>query len=142
MSSKAHSPKRVTIKSFAHEYLVKTSFVDIYGRNIGYDYSFILAEIKKQFPHARTTRRLLQDMAYILNRDERFPVRRRSRRALAEDYAMALLLRRNSRNVYRNVATAVKKKFPDHRPTLDRIKALDVWLSRKGFPIPPRTPAP
>lgn len=134
-------PKRLTIKKFAHDYFMRVSFVDIYGRNIGYDYDLILDEIKTNFPGARTSRRWLQDMAYVLNRSAKLPVRRRSRRALSEDYAMSLLLRRGGVHVYRDVATTVQKKFPEHRPTPARLKSIEVWLRNKGYTIPPRPEA-
>lgn len=132
------SAPKLTIKKFAHDYFMRVSFVDIHGRNIGYDYDFILEEIKANFPGARTSRRLLQDMAYILNRSERLPVRRRSRRALSEEYAMSLLLRRSGRRVYSNIADDVKKKFHEHRPTKARLRSLEVRLRNRNFPIPPR----
>lgn len=133
------SAPKMTIKQFAHDYFLKVSFVDIYGRNIGYDYSYILAKIKEQFPNARTSRRWLQDMAYIFNRTEKFPVRRRSRQALAEDYAMALLLKKNGPNTYSNIAGAVRRKFPDRRISHERLRSLEVWLRNKNYPIPSRS---
>jgi hypothetical protein len=134
----SRAPKKPTIKKLAHEYFVKVNFIDIYGRNIGYDYSFILDRIKEQFPDAQTSRRWLQDMAYIFNRDEKFPVRRRSRRALSEDYAMALILKRSGRHVYSSIAREVRKKFPEQHIYIARLRSLELWLKNKGFAIPPR----
>jgi hypothetical protein len=129
------SAPKMTIKKFAHDYFMRVSFIDIYGRNIGYDYDFILEEIKRTFPDARTSRRWLQDMAYILNRSARLPVRRRSRRTLAEDYAMSLLLRPY---LYGSVRDAVRKKFPEHGTSLRTLRSLEVRLRNRGFTIPPR----
>src|ERR1035437_2731333 len=54
----SRAPKKPTIKKLAHEYFVKVNFIDIYGRNIGYDYSFILdANKKKKTPAASPPRR-------------------------------------------------------------------------------------
>lgn len=132
----ASAPKRLTIKKFAHDYFMRISFIDIYGRKVGYDYNFILQEIKTNFPGARTSRRWLQDMAYVLNRSERLPVRRRSRRALAEDYAMALLLRPSQ---YGSIRDAVKKKFPEHGTSTHSLQSLEVRLRNRGFVIPSRS---
>lgn len=134
MSARARKP---TIKTFAHDLLVKTNFVDIHGRAVGYDYDYILARIMEQFPEARTTRRLVQDMAYIFNRTERLPVRRRSRRALAEDYAAVLLLR-PTRTFNSNVRDGVKRKFPDQTITVEELKVLGRKLSSRGFTVPRR----
>src|ERR1035437_386259 len=136
MSSRA--PKKLTIKKFAHEYLVKINFIDIYGRNIGHDYSFILDKIKEQFPSARTSRRLLQDMAYILKRSERLPMRRLSRRAMAEDYAMALLLKRSGKRAHDGITTEIRKKFPGQHVYAERLRSLELRLKNRGFTIPPR----
>jgi hypothetical protein len=126
----------MTIKRFAHDYFMRVSFVDIYGRNIGYDYDFILAEIRATFPGARTSRRWLQDMAYVLNRSAKLPVRRRSRRALSEDFAMALLLRPIR---YVSICNAVRNKFPDHVQTLKSLRSLEGRLKNRGFVVPERT---
>lgn len=132
------SEPRLTIKKFAHDYFTRVSFVDIHGRNIGYDYDFILSEVKRAFPHARTSRPWLQKMAYTLNRDARLPVRRRSRLALSEEFAKALLLHRNGHHVYRDIGTTVQRKFPEYRPTPARLKSLEASLRNRGFKIPPR----
>jgi hypothetical protein len=134
----SRAPKKPTIKKLAHEYFVKVSFVDIYGRNIGYDYNFILDRIKEQFPNARTSRRWVQDMAYILNRSEKLPVRRHSSRTTAEDYAKALLLKRSGRKAYSHITGAVKERFPDQHFSADHLRQLDRWLRNKGFTIPAR----
>jgi hypothetical protein len=129
--------RKQTIKDFARDYFTRVNYVDVYGRNIGYDYSFILAEIKKQFPEARTSRRWLQDMAYIVNRNEKLPARRRSRRALAEGFAMAKLI--DPRGLrYKSVRGAVKIKFPDHPSSIETLRLLEAKLRRKRFIIPVR----
>lgn len=137
MPSRAPS-KRMTIKAFAHDYFTRVSFVDIYGRKIGYDYDFILHEIKAHFPGARTSRCWLQKMAYVLNRSEKLPARRRSRRSLAEDYAMSLLLRRSGQHAYHDIQKSVRAKFPEHSPSSTLLRSLDVRLKNRGFTIPPR----
>ena len=112
MSSRAHKP---TIKEFACDFFVKVNYVDIYGRNIGYDYEYILTEIKKKFPEAKTSKRWLRMMAYELNNTIRIPARRRSRRALAEGYAEVLLLRptRVGDKAYSNITQDVRRKFEE-----------------------------
>ena len=132
------SSARTTIKSFANEYFTRVSFVDIHGRKIGYDYDHILDEIKIKFPNARTSRHWLRKMAYTLNREMRLPVRRRSRAALAEEYAMSLLRRLSGRHVYKNVGSLVQEKFPGHRPNPTKLRSLDARLRNRGFKIPPR----
>lgn len=132
------APKKLTIKKFAHDYFMRVSFVDLHGRDIGYDYDFILAEIRRTFPGARTSRRWLQTMAYALNRDTRLPVRRRSRRALAEDYAMVMLMRRSGSNVYDHVTREVKKKFAEQHISADELRSLDARLKNQGRKLPPR----
>jgi hypothetical protein len=134
----SRAPKKLTIKKFAHEYFMKINFVDIYGRNIGHDYSFILDRIKEQFPDARTSRRLLQDMAYVLKRSERLPMRRLSRRTMAEDYAMALLLKRSGKRAHDGITTEIRKKFPGQHVYAERLRSLELRLKNRGFTIPPR----
>jgi hypothetical protein len=127
-----------TIKKFARDYFTRVNFVDIYGRRVGFDYEHILAELRKEFPKAKTSKRWLRMMAYELNGVVRMPMRRRSRRALAESYAEVLLLRRNSSRVYSDVSREVKKKFPDqHFSTVD-LRRLDSSLRYRKFPVPPR----
>lgn len=132
------SKAKPTIKEFAHDYFLRVNYVDIYGRNVGYDYDHILAEIKKQFPKSKTSRRWLRIMAYELNGSARMPVRRRSRRALAEGYAEVLLLRRSGGSVHRHVTEAVKKKFPDQHISAPELRRLEGHLRFLKFAIPPR----
>src|ERR1039458_5008895 len=77
MPSRARK-KKLTIKRFAHDYFQRVNYVDIYGRKVGFDYGFILAEIKQQFPAAKTSKTWLRRMAYEIKIDVRMPVRRHS----------------------------------------------------------------
>lgn len=132
-----------TIKRWAHEFFVRVSYVDIDGRNVGYDYEYILAELKKKFPDARTSKRWLRKMAYELNGQVRMPVRRRSRRALARGYAEALLLRVTDAEInaglqYRTVYKYVWGKFPDHTISIEGLKEIERELKRRSFNVPVR----
>lgn len=137
MPSRAQE-KRLTIKMFARDYFQRVNYVDVYGRNVGFDYAFILEEIKKQFPTAKTSKTWLRRMAYEVKDTVRMPVRRYSRSALAEDYAKVLLLRRRGKRAYDGVSRAVKNKFPDQRVTFAKLHLLDLWLAHNGFTLPPR----
>jgi len=128
--------RKQTIKEFARDYFIRVNYVDIYGRKVGYDYEHILAEIKKNFPNAKTSKRWLRKMAYELNGTERLPVRRRSRRALAEGLAMTLLLRRSS--AYGGVTVDVKKKFPERHLCADDLRRLERHLKSLKFTVPAR----
>lgn len=130
--------KKQTIKEFAHEYFVRVNYIDIFGRNVGYDYEYILSEIKKQFPKARTSKRWLRMMQYELNGTVRMPMRRRSRRALAEGYAEVLLLRRSGKHVYAHVTNEVKKKFPDQHLSATELRRLEGHLRFLKFAVPVR----
>lgn len=130
--------RKPTIKMFACEYFQRVNYIDIYGRKVGYDYAFILAEIMKQFPSAKTSKKWLRRMAYEVKTTARMPVRRHSRRALAEGYAMAMLLRRSGRHAHGNIVKSVRQKFPDQHVPKVRLRSLDRWLANNGFPIPPR----
>ena len=118
---------------------MKLSFVDVYGHAIGYDYDFILAEIKKKFPEAKTSKVWLRRMAYELNETVRMPARCRACRRLAESYAKVLLLRRSGPSVYRNVTKAVKEKFPERHFSAPELRQIERSLRNRGFTIPPRT---
>lgn len=130
--------KAATIKKFAREFFTRVNFIDVYGRNVGYDYEHILAELRKEFPKAKTSKRWLRMMAYELNGVVRMPMRRRSRRALAESYAEVLLLRRSGDKVYSNVTVEVKKKFPEQHFSAADLRRLDSSLRYRKFPVPPR----
>ena len=127
-----------TIKKFAHDYFTRVHFIDIYGRNVGYDYEHILAELRKEFPRAKTSKRWLRKMAYELNGLVRMPMRRRSRRALAESYAEVLLLRRRGKSVYGGVTTEVKKQFPEQHLSAPDLRRLESSLRYRKFAVPPR----
>jgi hypothetical protein len=128
----------MTIKEFAKGYFVKTNFTDIHGRNIGYDYSYILEKIKEQFPNSKTSRDWVRKMASELNLHTKMPIRGRRNRGTAHAYAMSLLLKRGGPHAHRNVATAVKTKFPEHSPSAATLRRLERRLRYLNFTIPPR----
>jgi hypothetical protein len=128
--------RKRTIKEFACDYFVKVNYIDVYGRNIGYDYEYILAKIKKQFPEAKTSKRWLRMMAYELNNTSRIPARRRSRRALAEGYAETLLLR--SAKTYSNITRTVHRKFDDQNIPSAELHRIEKSLLNRGFTVPVR----
>jgi hypothetical protein len=133
-------PHKSTIKEFACDFFVKVNYVDVYGRNVGYDYEFILAEIKKRFPEAKTSKRWLRMMAYELNNTIRIPARRRSRRALAEGYAEVLLLRpgRTGAKAYSNISQDVRKKFVEQSIPPSDLRRVERSLISRGFAVPAR----
>lgn len=131
MPSRAH-----TIKEFARAFYVKVNFVDIHGRNIGYDYSFILAKIKEQFPNSKTSRDWVRKMASELNQHEKMPIRGRRNRGTAQSYAMTRLLRTSAR--YDEIARSVREKFPDHVPSNDTLRRLERRLRNLKFIVPAR----
>lgn len=126
-----------TIRRFAREYFVRVNYVDIYGHNVGYDYEFILAEIKKQFPKARTSKRWLRMMAYEITGTVRMPMRRRSRTLLAKGYSMSLLIETPARS-FRSMQGCISRKFPEHVPTVASLKRLERSLRALKFTVPPR----
>jgi hypothetical protein len=130
---------RATIKQFAHDYFVRVNYVDIYGRNVGYDYDFILTELKKQFPEAKTSKRWLRMMAYELSGSGRMPVRRRSRRGLAEGYAMTLLLKieKGQGLNFNSVQCRVFRKFGS-KPSFQELTKLERHLRFLKFAVPIR----
>lgn len=133
-----------TIKQLANEMFKTTNYVDIHGRPVGYDYEFILAEIKARFPSARTSKRWLRKMAYELTGTVRMPMRRRSRRALAEGYAMTVLLRRRPDGlgiIEKSVARAVIEKFPDQPVTFKTLRRLENHLRFLKIDVPVRAQA-
>lgn len=126
--------RALTIKEFAHDYFERVNYVDIYGRNVGYTYAFILAEIKKQFPNARTSVRWLRAMAYELSGSGKMPMRRRSVRGLTEGHAMVLLLQPISFN---SVKCRVFRKFQT-KPSTQELERLERRLKFLKFTVPPR----
>jgi hypothetical protein len=138
----ARANRKPTIKSFARDYFVRVNYIDIYGRGVGYDYEFILAEIKKQFPDAKTSKLWLRRMAYEIVGTVRMPMRRRSRRALAEGYAMTRLLKLARNSVlgsrYDNVVQRVREKFPEQTLSTSDLRRLENRLRFLKFSVPPR----
>ena len=92
----------------------------------------------------RTSLGSLRKIAYALNGSEqRMPVRRRSEKILARDYARALLLQRDAAGMglsLRAISRAVKKKFPSYPIVPRQLKSLAVYLP-KTLPLPPRPEA-
>lgn len=131
-------PKK-TIKAYAIELITKTIFVDCYGRNVGLDYATVLASIRSEFPRGRTTMRALRRIIDGLDRSTiRLPVRRRSRKILAEEYIKSLLLRPVC---YKHIYHTVKDVFADapvEVRTLHHIRHLERQLVRDGFKVPDR----
>lgn len=131
-------PRALTIKKFANEQFVKVNFVDIYGRNIGHDYNFILDKIKEQFPNARTSRHWVRCMASELNTHEKLPIRGRLSNVTAQAYAMTLLLRRSGKYAHKGIVRSVKRGFPTRPVNLATLRSLDQRLRNLGFAVPPR----
>lgn len=129
----SRAPKEQTIKEFAREFYLKTSFVDIHGRSIGYDYSFILAKIKARFPNSRTSRDWVRKMASELNQHEKLPVRGRINKPSRNAYAMALLVRSPETHTYLKIKNSVLRKFPKFRFDLREFRWLERKLFRLGF---------
>lgn len=130
-----------TIKEWANDYFVRVNYIDIYGRNVGYDYDFILAKLKEKFPKARTSGRWLRKMAYDLNGSVKLPVRRRSRKILARDFAMSLLIKvmPNGMGVkYTHVVDKTHRKFPDRTVPIEEVLKLERRLRYLNFHVPPR----
>lgn len=104
-----------TIKQYAEHLLTKTDYVDCWGRSVGLDYLTILSLIRRYFPEGRTSIRSLRAYLYTLDSSTRLPVRRRSHKILAREYARALLLESNPDGTglaLKVVSDTVKKKFP------------------------------
>lgn len=129
-----------TIKEYAVFLLVKTDFVDCYGRNIGLEYETILARIKRMFPHARTTKRALRYVLYGIDRKVRLPARHRSRKILAREYARALLLQADKSGVglsFDTINASMRTKFRG-APTLSirTLKSFCDALAREKIATP------
>lgn len=135
--------RRQTIKDFARNYFTQVNYVDVFGRNIGFDYEHILAAIRAKFPNAKTSKRWLRMMAYELNGVVPMPARRRSRRALAEEFAMSLLVRRvrgsDTRGMrFDHIVRIVREKFPDQVLKASDLRRLESRLRGLGFYVPER----
>lgn len=130
-----------TVKQYAQELLVRVNYVDAFNRNVGLDYRHILAMLKKEFPKSGTTLKELQKIAYGLNAaNVRLPVRRRSRRILARDFARSLLILKDESGrglSYRVIASRVKGRFPDTAYLAERqLGGIAGHLSRAGKALP------
>lgn len=130
-----------TIKDWARNALSEVNYVDIWGRRVGFDYIHVLTQLKKAFPNSHTSMVWLRKMAYEFNTTMRMPVRRRSRRILAREYAKALLIMtaHGSDRGYalREIGRLVKKKFPDQpTPNEQQLYRTAVYLAFKGFTVP------
>lgn len=124
-----------TIKQLAEDLLVRESYVDVNGRSVGLDYLYILSAIRENFPTSRTSLKELQKIAYSLNSTTRMPVRRRSRKILACDYAMTLLLRGLT---HKGVGKAVRKKFSEQHVSAGDLRRLEARLRYLKFAVPER----
>ncbi len=138
-----------TVKEAAEALLLQVSYVDIYGRKVGLTYKAILKKLHESFPNGspnwpkyRTSLRSLQMVAYALNgSDKKMPVRRRSSKVLARDFARVLLLKtdENGKGLsYVSIARQVKRKFPEYDYlSAEQLGGLALYLS-KQFKLPPR----
>jgi len=143
-----------TIKQAAEDLLMEVSYVDVYGRNVGLTYKAILKKLHAVFPEGsknwpgyRTSLRSLQMVAYALNgSDQMMPVRRRSVKVLARDYARALLTQVDPNAVIegdgysgKTISRKVKQKFPEY-PSLstEQLTGLSLHLWKQKLQVPPR----
>jgi hypothetical protein len=131
-----------TIKEYAVFLLVKTDFVDCYGRNIGHDYETILAKIKREFPHARTTKRALRYVLYGIDQKVRLPARHRSRKILAREFARALLTQTDESGVgfsFDTIRLRTRSRFRG-APALSirTLKSFTETLIREKIKLPER----
>lgn len=145
--SRAHNK---TIKEAAENLLMQVSYVDVYGRRVGLTYRAILKKLHDGFPNGspnwpayRTSLRSLQMVAYALNGSQcQMPVRRRSSKVLARDYARALLLIADEVGLgysFKQIARMVKRKFPEYGMlSAEQLTGLSLYLSKQKFNLPPR----
>jgi hypothetical protein len=122
---------------------LRTSYVDIYSRNVGFDYHFILRKLNEVFPGSKTTLKELQKLAYFMNGSGlRLPVRRRSLRVLSRDYVRVLLTWRDKNGSgfsYQRISYQARQKFPGAAEfTLRQIRSTAGQLTRKGIELPNR----
>lgn len=136
-------PKKTfnTIKDAAEALLLQESYTDVYGRKVGLTYKAILTKLHKDFPRGRTSLKSLREIAYSLNASKcRMPVRRRSPKVLARDYARALLIAPEGYSM-RTISKKVLAKFPEHPYIAARqLASLAIYLSHR-FKLPPRPEA-
>lgn len=131
-----------TIREYARELLLRVSFVDVFGRNVGYDYQYILSLIKKAFPRSNTTPRLLWwEAAELRSEGIRIPARRTSRRVAARDYTRALLMVSESTG-YGLSNSAIRNKVRARFPEVRALSLIQVrsYMVRAGLKPPPRPP--
>lgn len=133
-------PKYKTIRQCAEALLVEADYVDVNGRKVGLDYITILARIKRAFPNSRTSIRALRFILYSLPDGTRLPVRRRSRKILAREYARALLIRYDEHTgdglSFEAISKLVKRKFRDvPRITPRRLSYMEAAFN---LPMPER----
>jgi hypothetical protein len=135
-----------TIKEAQEDLLMQVSYVDVYGRRVGLTYKTILRKLHEIFPKGsknwpgyRTSLRSLQMVAYALNGSElQMPVRRRSPKVLARDYARSLLVDPAGYS-FITIAKKVKIKFPEYgRLTAEQLTGLSLHLTKQKFKLPPR----
>lgn len=129
----------LTVTKAAEGHLGECSYIDVYGRPVGLTYKIILARLRKEFPEARTSLGSLRKIAYALNASkQRMPVRRRSPKILARDYARALLL--NPRGIpYQTISKMVLGKFSEYPYIQTRqLLSLSNHLAHNGFAVPKR----
>jgi hypothetical protein len=142
MLTGARQKWRRSIRKLAHELLLAVDYTDVYGRNIGLEYSAILAKIRDHFPNSRTSRDSLRKLRYEIDGSIRVPARLRTTRAAAQGYAAVRLLatRRGSElgTSYSSVRAAVRRKFPDQNFLTAELKLIEKNLVRSGFTVPPR----
>lgn len=134
--------KYKTVKQYAQELLLRVNYVDASGRNVGFDYLHILALLKKEFPNSNTTIKELQKIAYSMNSTIRMPVRRRSRRILARDFARSLLIAKDDTGQglsYQTISRRVKARFAGTPAmTVCQVRSTAGHLSRAGIALPQR----
>lgn len=141
-----------TIKEAAEDLLMQVSYVDVYGRKVGLTYRAILKKLHESFPAGsknwpglKTSLRSLQMIAYALNGSRcKMPVRRRSSKVLARDFARALLVETDTGDAFgtgysfKTIARMVKRKFPEYDSlSSEQLTGLSLHLS-KHFKLPPR----
>lgn len=135
-----------TLTEAAEALLMATSYTDVYGRNVGLTYKAILFKLRHDFPKSRTSLGSLRKIAYALNGSkQRMPVRRRSPRVLARDYARALLVAVDPKTgtgyKLRTISRKVKQKFPEHAYIPERqLNGIAMYLAPK-FKLPARPEA-
>lgn len=138
MATRGPGPVRARVEQL----LAAVSFVDIHGRNVGYDYKAITQTIKKEFPTSRVSVKALKDWyAYNMQgQGKRLPVRRKSRKVLARDYTRILLLQNEDALglSLRVIKRRVKTKFPEV-PSLS-LGHVEAYLIRRGYSVPFRPP--